>query len=535
MDESTAANPTHHGWRRRDGAVRHWAVVHTVWFGLSLAIACQSALAQAMYRIRPLTFPGGCPTFSSSGLSPEAYGLNNAGQVTGGACNALGQEHAFLRQPRGTRMVDLGPSETGSTSVGLAISPSGRVAGNASDSTGKFTFLWSGANKPLKRIYGGLGGTYIEVAGVNNHGQFAGAATLPNEKDEHAFVWMNDGTPMLDLGTFGGTFSFSLGITATGLVAGNAYFAGDLRSHVFAWTNAGAPIRDLGTLGGDDSYAFGMNAVGQVAGGSNTTPGGEAHAFLWRNDGTPMQDLGVLGGDFSFATAINDQGQIAGILNRRLGASRTHAFVWMNDGTPIRDIGSEGGISTTPHSINSLGQVTGEGGLPGNTAVHAFLWRNDGTKIQDLNNLIDPKDPLKPYVILQSGRVINDSGDILVYGDDTRTGQYTAYLLQGTVLLLTPRSLAFGGQPINTTSAARPITVTNTSPRAAAIAGTTLSGSAPGQFAYTDDCGSSLAGHATCTIKVTFKPTTKGAKSAVLRVNGGGGGLRSVSLTGTGT
>jgi len=42
-------------------------------------------------------------------------------------------------------------------------------------------------------------------------------------------------------------------------------------------------------------------------------------------------------------------------------------------------------------------------------------------------------------------------------------------------------------------------------------------------------------GHATCTIKVMFKPTTKGGKSAVLNVNGGGGGLRSVKLSGTGT
>jgi len=42
-------------------------------------------------------------------------------------------------------------------------------------------------------------------------------------------------------------------------------------------------------------------------------------------------------------------------------------------------------------------------------------------------------------------------------------------------------------------------------------------------------------GHATCTIKVTFRPTTRGAKSEVLNVNGRGGGLRTVSLTGTGT
>ena len=38
--------------------------------------------------------------------------------------------------------------------------------------------------------------------------------------------------------------------------------------------------------------------------------------------------------------------------------------------------------------------------LPATHDSHAFLWRNDGTKMQDLNKLIDPTDPLKPYVTL---------------------------------------------------------------------------------------------------------------------------------------
>lgn len=57
-------------------------------------------------------------------------------------------------------------------------------------------------------------------------------------------------------------------------------------------------------------------------------------------------------------------------------------------------------------------------------------------------------------------------------------------------------------------------------------------GSARGQFAITNNCGNSLVGHAVCTITVTFTPTTKGAQSAFLNANGGGG-LRSVALTGT--
>jgi Abnormal spindle-like microcephaly-assoc'd, ASPM-SPD-2-Hydin len=155
--------------------------------------------------------------------------------------------------------------------------------------------------------------------------------------------------------------------------------------------------------------------------------------------------------------------------------------------------------------------------------------------MQDLNKLIDPTDPLKPYITLTVGEIIDGLGDIVADGTDSRTVTSTRYLLQGTVLTLAPRALAFGNQPINTTSAAKSVTMTNTSPKAVAITNIALTGTAAGQFASTNNCGKSLAGHATCTIKVTFKPTTKGAKSEFLNVNGGGGGLRSVTLTGTRT
>ena len=138
-------------------------------------------------------------------------------------------------------------------------------------------------------------------------------------------------------------------------------------------------------------------------------------------------------------------GRSQGHANKMSGA--THAFVWLNDGTAMKDLGTFGGTAVSAADINFSGQVTGSATLTGNTVTHAFLWRNDGTKIQDLNSLIDPKDPLKSYVTLNSGKFINDSGDVLAYGTDSRTGvKNLPYLLQGTVLTLSPRSLAFGSQ-----------------------------------------------------------------------------------------
>ena len=339
----------------------------------------------------------------------------------------------------------------------------------------------------------------------------------------------------VDLGNPNVDYLWSAGaaINASGQVAGSL-FDGDRNGRAAVWKNDGTPMIDLGTLGGVTGRAFLINASGQVAG--NSSAGGfyrPIHGFFWRNNGTPIHDLGTLGGAETFVTALNDSGQIAG-WSDTLRYLKPHAFVWRNDGFPMKNLGTFGGTQSQAFDINASGQVTGAANLSGDTVAHAFLWRNDGTKIQDLNTLVDATDPLKAFVTLTEGDFINDSGDILARGTDSRTGMSAPYLLQGTVLTLAPRSLAFGNQPIYTTSAAKSVTMTNTSAKIVAVTSIALKGSAPGQFASTNNCGSSLVGHATCTIKVTFKPTTKAVRSATLNVNGGGGGSRSVTLTGTG-
>jgi probable HAF family extracellular repeat protein len=496
-------------------------------------------LAQVMYRMTPLGFVDRCIA-----PAPWAAAFNGSGQVTGTVCNAIGDLHAFLWKNDGTPMVDLGPAAMGVVSFGTGINASGLVVGNASDSTGEFAFLSRGDGRPMRRIYDTLGGDTIYPSDPNYLGQLTGFAYTAGDASTRAFVWMNDGSPIQALGTLGGDSSSGNAINASGQVAGTSDLPGNTKHHAFIWKNDGSPLQDLGTLGGNFSEGLFINASGQVAGSSrvviNTVV--RTHVFLWRNDGTPMQDVGTLGGYDSFAMAFNKSGQIAGdsYTHGRQDISQ-HAFVWLNDGTPIKDLGTLGGTRSFGNDINSSGQVTGRADTANDTAAvigHAFLWRNDGTKIQDLNTLIDPSDPLQPYIILTEGRFINASGDIVADGIDNRTGtnpRQDLYLLHGTVLTLAPRSLAFGNHPINTTSAAKSVTVTNTSPKAVAITSVALAGSAPGQFAFTDNCGKSLAGHATCTIKVTFKPTTKGAKSAVLNLNGGDGGLTSITLTGTGT
>ncbi len=136
---------------------------------------------------------------------------------------------------------------------------------------------------------------------------------------------------------------------------------------------------------------------------------------------------------------------------------------------------------------------------------------------------------------------INGSTGVLhaVAGSPYPTGNFpisvavVGQALSTPALTLTPRSLAYGNLPIHTSSAAQSVTVTNTSSKTVVITSIALRGTAPGQYAFTDNCGKSLTAYATCTLEAIFKPTRDGEKSAYLDVNGGGGG-RSVMLTGTG-
>jgi probable HAF family extracellular repeat protein len=523
------------GSRCADGAAGCWRLARQCVLGLTLAMACQFAMAQAMYRITPLGYMDGCTSFV-----PIAHGFNGADQVTGTACNASGIDHAFLWRNNGTAMVDLTP-EVETHSDGVAINESGLVLGNvgfgANGELSDFAFESSGDGAPMRRIYNSLGPAAIQASALNDLGQVTGSAYVGDDLNRHAIFWPNDGSPMLDLGAPQGDGSSGVAINAAGQVTGWSYT--ERTSQAFVWLNDGSPAQDLGFRW--SSKAEFINAFGQVAGTyTYFLPSGAPrfHAYLWRNDGSAAQDLGTLSAGkagSSYATAFNDSGQIAGYSNSLYVSRNPHAFVWLNDGTPMKDLGTFGGTHSAANAMNFSGQVAGYANLAGDAISHAFLWRNDGTKIQDLNRLIDPADPLKPYVTLTNARFINDKGNILAEGTDSRTGIAAPYFLLGTVITLTPRSLAFGNRPIRTVSGAKSVTMTNTSAKVVAISSIVLKGTNPGQFASTNNCGNSLAGHATCAIQVKFKPTAKGAKSATLNVNGGGGGLTSVSLTGTGT
>jgi hypothetical protein len=100
---------------------------------------------------------------------------------------------------------------------------------------------------------------------------------------------------------------------------------------------------------------------------------------------------------------------------------------------------------------------------------------------------------------------------------------------------VSPTALSFGNLARNATSAAKTVKISNTGTVVLPISSIGLAGANPGQFAQTHNCPALVAVGGSCTVRVVFKPTSTGAKSAILRVTpGGGAALKSVSLSGRG-
>jgi hypothetical protein len=96
---------------------------------------------------------------------------------------------------------------------------------------------------------------------------------------------------------------------------------------------------------------------------------------------------------------------------------------------------------------------------------------------------------------------------------------------------LSATSLTFASQSTGTSAPAQAVTLLNTGTAALTISGI----SATGDFSATNTCGSTLSKGTSCTIMVTFTPTTSGSRTGTLTItDSAGNSPQTVTLTGTG-
>ena len=278
------------------------------------------------------------------GNESVAFGVNNFGEVAGGASNNIADSNASFFFSSATQVhaaiwrygaiQDLHTLGEGTDSMAYVVNDRGQVAGMSytnntiNSTTGVPTvdvFIWE--NGKMFDL-GTFGGTESTLAELNNKGQVAGWSNLAGDVTSHPFI--GDRTGMKDLGTLGGTFGQAWWLNDSAEVVGGATTQGDQAEHAFLWRKG--LMTDLKTLPGDsNSLAEGINAVGQVVGQSWTVCPSETscHAFLWENGGpvVNLQNLILPGSDLSLreATFINGRGEIVG--NARLANGDHHAFL----------------------------------------------------------------------------------------------------------------------------------------------------------------------------------------------------------------
>jgi len=100
---------------------------------------------------------------------------------------------------------------------------------------------------------------------------------------------------------------------------------------------------------------------------------------------------------------------------------------------------------------------------------------------------------------------------------------------------VSPYVLTFGNQAIGTTSSSQTVTLRNTGSASLTISGMAFAGAQGGDFSENNNCGTSVAAGASCTVNISFAPSAIGSVTAWMEViDNAGSSPQVLTLSGTG-
>jgi hypothetical protein len=137
--------------------------------------------------------------------------------------------------------------------------------------------------------------------------------------------------------------------------------------------------------------------------------------------------------------------------------------------------------------------------------------------------------PAGTYPITCSGQ--SSTNYSITYVPGTLT--ITAAVSQGVpIASVAPGCISFGDVLVGTNCPTQPATLTNIGTASLTVYGITIIGPQAADFSQTNNCGTSLAAGASCTINVGFKPSTVGPETATLSLNDNSNNVNSTQTVG---
>jgi probable HAF family extracellular repeat protein len=275
--------------------------------------------------------------------------INSSGNVVGYG-QVGGSFHAFFWS-QGV-MTDLG-TMGGSQAVAYGLNDAGQITGEVLTSHGIDTYIYTNGSvldlgQPTNNYYG---------IGINKLGDVAS-----NTGGGTPYLFSNGVVQDLNMGGCSGEIGIDVNDSDVVLGDGGGGPCGHQSSVV--WSGGNFQILPSST---DALYTqpFKINAGGQIAGFAGFTTAPSVHPVVWQPDNTggwTVEDLGVPAGtDRAYAFGINDLGVVIGEMDSALYG--THGFVW--DTTHgIQDLNSliapgSGMVLGTAQAINGSGQIVG--------------------------------------------------------------------------------------------------------------------------------------------------------------------------------
>jgi hypothetical protein len=183
--------------------------------------------------------------------------------------------------------------------------------------------------------------------------------------------------------------------------------------------------------------------------------------------------------------------------------------------------------SSAPQAVT----LTNTGNIP--LQITSIATSTDYAQTNNCGTSLAPNATCSLSVTFTPSAVGNRSGQISFATNSI--GGISAVSVSGTgqaaVLSVSPNSVSFANQLLNTTSPAQVIAVSNSGNTTVQITGITTTG----DFTQTNNCGAAVAPNSVCNVYVTFTPSASGTRTGSLTVNANTIGAQLiVSLAGTG-